>query len=56
MLHGEHSAEWLYGITEQLHGLRSLAVGGSLAKLCSQKTLDKIEDNGSSGVSVRTFD
>ena len=47
MLHGEHSAEWLYGITEQLHGLRSLAVGGSLAKLCSQKTLDKIEDNGS---------
>ena len=44
---GEHSAEWLYGITEQLHGLRSLAVGGSLAKLGSQKTLDKIEDNGS---------
>jgi len=47
MLHGEHSAEWLYGITEQLHGLRSLAVGGSLDKLGSQKTLDKIEENGS---------
>jgi hypothetical protein len=44
---GEHSAEWLYGITEQLHGLRSLAVGGSIAKLGSQKTLDNIEDNGS---------
>jgi hypothetical protein len=27
--------------------LRSLAVGGSLAKLGSQKTLDNIEDNGS---------
>jgi plasmid rolling circle replication initiator protein Rep len=43
---GEHSAEWLYGITEQLHGLRSLAVGGSIAKLCSQKSLDKIQDTG----------
>jgi plasmid rolling circle replication initiator protein Rep len=43
---GEHSAEWLYGITEQLHGLRSLAVGGSIAKLCSQKTLNKIQDTG----------
>ena len=46
---GEHSAEWLYGITEQLHGLRSLAVGGSIAKLCSQKALDKINDTGSAG-------
>ena len=46
---GEHSAEWLYGITEQLHGLRSLAVGGSIAKLCSQKTLNKIQDTGNDG-------
>jgi len=40
----EHSPEWLYGITEQLHSLRSLAVGGSIAKLCSQKSLYKIQD------------
>jgi hypothetical protein len=26
--------------------LRSLAVGGSIAKLCSQKSLDKIQDTG----------
>ena len=38
------SAEWLYGITEQLHGLRALRVGGSFSKLCSQKELDKIDD------------
>ena len=38
------SAEWLYGITEQLHGLRALRVGGTFAKLCSQKELDKIDD------------
>jgi hypothetical protein len=43
---GEHSAEWLYGITEQLHGLRFLGVGGSISKLCSQKALDKIDDTG----------
>jgi hypothetical protein len=29
--------------------LRSLAVGGSIAKLCSQKALDKINDTGSAG-------
>lgn len=40
------NADWLYGITEQLHGLRSLAVGGTIAKICSQKELDEIEDTG----------
>jgi hypothetical protein len=38
------SAEWLYGITEQLHRLRALRLGGSFSKLCSQKELDKIDD------------
>lgn len=42
---GEHpdAAEWLYGITEQLHGLRSIRVGASFSKLLSQKELDKID-------------
>lgn len=37
--------EWLYGITEQLHGLRALRVGGGFSKLLSQKELDKIDDS-----------
>lgn len=37
--------DWLYGITEQLHGLRSLRVGGSFAKILNQKELDKIDDS-----------
>lgn len=47
---GEHSdaAEWLYGITEQLHGLRSIRVGASFSKLLSQKELDKIDEECSS--------
>jgi hypothetical protein len=39
------SPEWLYGITEQLHGLRFLTVGGTFSKLFNQKELDKIEDS-----------
>jgi hypothetical protein len=38
------SSEWLLGITEQLHRLRSLSIGGSFSEICSQKELDKIED------------
>lgn len=37
--------EWLYGITEQLHGLRSLRVGGTFSKILNQKELDKIDDS-----------
>lgn len=40
--------DWLYGITEQLHGLRSLRLGGTFSKLISQEELDKIEDTCSS--------
>ena len=35
----EHSAEWLFGITEQLDGLRSLALGGTIGEICNQKEL-----------------
>lgn len=41
-------SEWLYGITEQLHGLRSLRVGGTFSKILNQKELDKIDDSCSS--------
>lgn len=41
---GLHSPEWLYGVTQQLHGLRSLRTGGWFAKLVSQKELDQIAD------------
>lgn len=40
-----HGAEWLYGITEQLHNLRAVRLGGSFAKICSQAELDKIDDS-----------
>lgn len=40
-----HGAEWLYGITEQLHGLRAVRLGGTFAKICSQKELDRIDDS-----------
>lgn len=39
------SSDWLYGITEQLHGLRSLRVGGSFSSILNQKELDKIDDS-----------
>jgi hypothetical protein len=39
-----HGAEWLYGITEQLHGLRAIRLGGTFAKICSQEELDRIDD------------
>jgi len=37
--------DWLYGITEQLHRLRSLRVGGDFSKILNQKELDKIDDS-----------
>jgi hypothetical protein len=46
LVNGEHSAEWLYGITDSYSVCGPLAVGGSIAKLCSQKSLDKIQDTG----------
>jgi plasmid rolling circle replication initiator protein Rep len=43
-----HGAEWLYGITEQLHGLHSYASGGTIKKICSHDVLNQIEDTGKS--------
>jgi len=43
-----HGAEWLYGITEQLDGLHSYALGGTIKKICSQEDLDQIDDTGKS--------
>ena len=48
------SAEWLYGLTEQLHGLRSLRLGGTFAKLCSQKELDAVDDLSTEGLQSQT--
>jgi hypothetical protein len=39
------ASEWLLGITDQLYRLRSLSIGGSFSKICSQKELDEIEDS-----------
>jgi plasmid rolling circle replication initiator protein Rep len=43
-----HGAEWLYGITEQLHGLRAYATGGTIQKICSDKDLNEIDETGKS--------
>jgi hypothetical protein len=50
-----HGAEWLYGITEQLHGLRAVRTGGTFAKICSQQELDQIDDSMSSDDDVSQF-
>jgi plasmid rolling circle replication initiator protein Rep len=44
------SAEWLYGLTEQLHRLRSLRSGGTFAKLCPQEELDAVDDLSTEGL------
>lgn len=38
-------AEWLYGLTEQLHGLRDISVGGTISEICSQEELNRIDDS-----------
>jgi plasmid rolling circle replication initiator protein Rep len=43
-----HGAEWLYGITEQLDGLRSYASGGTIKKICNAEDLNEIDDTGNS--------
>jgi len=40
-----HGAEWLYGITEQLHNLRAYRLGGAFAKILSQEEIDRIDDS-----------
>jgi plasmid rolling circle replication initiator protein Rep len=50
-----HGAEWLYGITEQLHGLKAVRTGGTFAKICSQKELDQIDDSISFDDEVSQF-
>lgn len=43
------SADWLLGITEQLHKLRAINVGGEIAKVISQEDVNSIDDLGSLG-------
>jgi hypothetical protein len=43
--HRPHGAEWLYGITEQLHNLRAYRLGGDFAKILSQREIDTIDDS-----------
>jgi plasmid rolling circle replication initiator protein Rep len=43
-----HGADWLYGVTEQLDGLRSYATGGTIKQICNIEELEQIEDTGSS--------
>ena len=43
--HRPHGAEWLYGITEQLHNLRAYRLGGAFAKILSQEEIDRIDDS-----------
>jgi len=43
-----HGAEWLYGITEQLDGLHSYALGGTIKQICNEEELNQIEDSVSS--------
>lgn len=39
------AGEWLYALTEQLNGVRSLSVGGNISKFCKQSDINSIEDN-----------
>jgi plasmid rolling circle replication initiator protein Rep len=39
-----HGAEWLYGITEQLHGLQSYSFGGTIKKICNVEEFEQIEN------------
>jgi plasmid rolling circle replication initiator protein Rep len=43
-----HGADWLYGVTEQLDGLRSYATGGTIKQICNVEELQQIEDTGNS--------
>jgi hypothetical protein len=40
-----HGAEWLYGVTEQLHNLRAYRLGGTFAKILTQEEIDRIDDS-----------
>jgi hypothetical protein len=43
------SAEWLYGLTEQMHKVRAVSVGGVVADYVSQAVLDRIDKTMTSG-------
>jgi plasmid rolling circle replication initiator protein Rep len=43
------SAEWLYGLTEQMHKVRAVSVGGVVADYVSQAVLDRIDKTITSG-------
>jgi hypothetical protein len=43
------SAEWLYGLTEQMHKVRAVSVGGTVADYVSQAVLDRIDRTMTSG-------
>ncbi len=43
------SPEWLYGLTEQMHKVRAVSVGGIVADYVSQAVLDRIDKTMTSG-------
>jgi plasmid rolling circle replication initiator protein Rep len=43
------SAEWLYGLTEQMHKVRAVSVGGVIADYVSQAVLNRIDDSITAG-------
>jgi hypothetical protein len=43
------SAEWLYGLTEQMYKVRAVSVGGIVADYVSQAVLNRIDDTMTSG-------
>jgi hypothetical protein len=43
------SPEWLYGLTEQMHSVRAVSVGGVVADYVSQAVLDRIDKTMTSG-------
>jgi hypothetical protein len=43
------SAEWLYGLTEQMYKVRAVSVGGVIADYVSQAVLNRIDDSITAG-------
>lgn len=39
------AGEWLYALTEQLHRVRAISVGGNIAEFCSQDKIDAIDNH-----------
>lgn len=47
------SASWLYELTQQMHNVRAISVGGIVSQFVSQAMLDRIESSISTGDEVK---